>query len=86
MSARENYTGAHVRSLSPLHYADRGEPAQFKIPAGSILLPDSAPFEARKFFQPLLDVLALAAAVIFALCAGGSIIVFFIMLFLMEIR
>lgn len=26
MSARENYTGAHVRSLSPLHHTERGTP------------------------------------------------------------
>ena len=31
MSARENYTGVHVRSLSPLHRDERGTPSQFKL-------------------------------------------------------
>lgn len=73
MSTRETSAGAHSRSLAPRHYAERGTPAQFKIPAGS--LPFRASLESGEVPRTPFDILMVFCALL-VLCIIGNAVAF----------
>lgn len=79
MTARESYVG-NIRTRAPL-LTPRAR-RNLEIPAGSLRSTADYPLPSPKFFQPMLDILAVAAAVVFAISGGVAITVaLFLLLF-----